>query len=58
MKKFISLILVLFINVMMISPVLAEENIYQEENAPVLSTTIEEENIFLDPKSKYVLELE
>lgn len=58
MKKFISLILVLFINIMMVSPVLADENEYQGQDSPVFTTEIEDETVFLDPKSKYVLELE
>lgn len=58
MKKIISLILILLINILMIEPVLAEENEYTEQNTPVFTTAIEEETVFLDPKSKYVLELE
>lgn len=42
----------------MIEPVLAEENDYIEQDSPVFSTAIEEETVFLNPKSKYVLELE
>ena len=58
MKKFISFILILLINFFMIEPVLAEENDYIEQDSPVFSTAIEEETVFLNPKSKYVLELE
>ena len=58
MKKFISLLLILFLNTMMLAPVLAEENDYQEQDSPVFTTAIDEETVFLDPKSNYVLELE
>lgn len=58
MKRFISFILVLLINFFMLEPVLAEENKYKEQDSPVFSTAIEEETVFLNPKSKYVLELE
>ena len=58
MKKFISLLLILFLNTMMLVPVLAEENEYQADDSPVFTTAIDEETVFLDPKSNYVLELE
>lgn len=58
MKKFISFVLILLINFLMIEPVLAEENNYDEQGAPVFSTAIEEEKVFLSPTSNYVLELE
>ena len=58
MKKFISFILILLINFFMTEPVLAEVNEYNEQDSPVFSTAIEEETVFLSPKSKYVLELE
>ena len=58
MKKIISFILILLINFFMIEPVLAEENEYNEQNFPVFTTAIEEETVFLSPKSKYILELE
>ena len=58
MKKIISLLLVLFINIVMVSPALAEGNDYQGQDSPVFTTAVEEETVFLDPKSKYVLELE
>ena len=56
MKKFISLILILLINFLILEPVLAEENVYKE--SPVFSTEIEEETVLLNPTSKYILELE
>ena len=58
MKKFISLILVLLMNFFMTVPVLAEDNNYQEQSSPVFTTAIEDERVYLDPKSTYVLELE
>ena len=58
MKKFISLILVLIMNFFMTVPALAEDNNYQEQSSPVFTTAIEDERVYLDPKSTYVLELE
>lgn len=58
MKKFISLLLVLLINFLMIEPILAEENAYKEQDSTVFTTEIEEETVLLNPTSKYVLELE
>lgn len=64
MKKFISILLILLVNFLMVEPILAEENEYSEQNdnveqsTPVLSSEIEEERVFLSPKSNYVLELE
>ncbi len=70
MKKFLALVLILLINCMTVVPAFAELNEYQEQNAeqkmeqytdtntPVLSTEIEEETIYLSPKSTFVLELE
>lgn len=74
MKKFISLVLILLINCMTIIPAFAEVDEYTEQNAeqnveqysdqnidkntPVLSSEIEEETIYLSPKSTFVLELE
>ena len=58
MKKFISLILVLIMNFFMTVPALAGDNNYQEQSSPVFTTAIEDERVYLDPKSTYVLELE
>lgn len=58
MKKFVSVILVLLVNFIMITPVFAETEGYTEENTPVLTTEIEDETVYLNPKSTYVLELE
>ena len=58
MKKIISLLLVLLINFIMIEPVLAEPDEYAEQDTPVFSTEIEEETVYLNPKSNFVLELE
>ena len=49
MKKFISLVLILLINFVMIEPVLAEESEYSEQDTPVFSTAIDEEKVFLSP---------
>ena len=58
MKKVISLILILLINIVMIRPVLADSDEYANQETPVFSTEIEEETVYLSPKSTYVLELE
>lgn len=64
MKKFISLLLILLLNFITFEPALAElnnyqeENLYQEEKSSVLSAAVEDEKVFLIPKSNYVLELE
>lgn len=58
MKKFISLILILLVNLVMIEPVLADTDEYTEQDTPVLSTSVEDDTIYLNPKSTYVLELE
>ena len=58
MKKIISFILILLINFLTTEPLFAETNEYKEQDSPVLSTSIEKETVFLDPKSTYVLELE
>lgn len=70
MKKFISLLLALLLNFIAIEPALAELNNYQEENSyqehesyqeqesSALSATVEDEKVFLSPKSTYILELE
>lgn len=58
MKKFLSLILILLVNFLMIEPVFAELSTSQDEDSSVLSTSIEEETVFLSPKSTFVLELE
>ena len=51
--------LVLLMNFTMVSPVLAETDEYAEQqDTPVLSTEIEEETVYLSPKSTYILELE
>lgn len=58
MKKIISLILILLVNLVMIEPVLADTDEYTEQDTPVLSTSVEDDTIYLNPKSTYVLELE
>lgn len=58
MKKFIIFILILLFNFYTVEPVLAELNESQEEDIPVFSTAIEDEKVYLSPKSTYVLELE
>ena len=58
MKKFVSLLLILLINFFMLEPVLADENEITEQDSVVYSTEIEEETVFLNPKTRYELELE
>ena len=59
MKKFLVIILVLLINFLTVEPMLAGElDEYQEQNSTVLTATVEDEKIYLNPKTKYVLELE
>lgn len=58
MKKFTALMLILLTNFFTLAPVLAEENSAKEQEPLVYSTEIEEETVFLNPTSKYVLELE
>lgn len=58
MKRFISFILVLLTGFLMAEPVLADVSEYQDKDSTVLSTSIEEEKVYLNPKSTYVLELE
>ena len=58
MKKFISLVLILLLNFISVVPVLAESGECSNQDPSVLSTTIEDEKIFLNPKTTYVLELE
>ncbi len=58
MRKFLLFTLVLILNFYTVAPALAALNETQEENVPVFTTAIEEEKVFLSPKSTYVLELE
>ena len=58
MKKIISLLLILMMNFMMLTPAFADTDEYAEQDTPVFSTAIEEESVYLSPKSTYVLELE
>ena len=58
MKKFISIILVLLINFITTIPALAEINDNSEQDQTVFSAAIEDEKVYLSPKSTYVLELE
>ena len=58
MRKFLLFTLVLILNFYTVAPALAALNETQEENVPVFTTALEEEKVFLSPKSTYVLELE
>ena len=58
MKKFVLFILVLLISFVAIEPILAASSEYQEQSSTTLMATVEDEKIYLSPKTKYVLELE
>ncbi|MBP3847113.1 hypothetical protein J6I39_05125 [bacterium] len=58
MRKFILFILILLLNFLTIEPVLAEINETQESDTPVFTAAIEDEKVFLSPKTTYILELE
>ena len=58
MKKFILFVLILLLNFYTVAPVLAELNETQEDNVPVFSASVEDEKVYLSPKSTYILELE
>lgn len=58
MKRFISLVLILLMSFFMTEPVLAKTGEYQKEDSTTFSTSIEDETVYLNPKSTYVLELE
>jgi hypothetical protein len=58
MKKFISLVLILLINFITTVPVLSETNDYSSENQTVFTTSVEDETVYLSPKSTFVLETE
>ncbi len=58
MKKIISFVLILLINFITTVPVLSETNDYTEENPTVFTTSVEDETVYLSPKSTFVLETE
>jgi len=58
MKKIILFILVLLLNFLTVAPVLADFNEESTDDSPVLSASVEDEKVFLSPKTTYVLELE
>ena len=58
MKKFISFVLILLINFITIIPVLSETDESVDKDQTVLSTSVEDETVYLSPKNTYVLELE
>ena len=58
MKKFVSFVLILLINFITTIPVLSETNEYGENDRTVFSTSVEDETVYLSPKSLFVLETE
>ena len=55
MKKFLSFVLILMVNFITVAPVLSETNESWGEDQTVLSTSIEDETVYLSPKNTYVL---
>jgi len=58
MKKLLSFVLILLINFMTTIPALSETNEYGENDRTVFSTSVEDETVYLSPKSTFVLETE
>ena len=58
MKKILSFVLILLINFMTTIPALSETNEYGENDRTVFSTSVEDETVYLSPKSTFVLETE
>ena len=58
MKKFVSLLLILLINFITTVPAFSETNDYGENDQTVFSTSVEDETVYLSPKSTFVLETE
>ena len=59
MKKFLSFVLILMVNFMTMVPVLSETNeSWDNDDQTVLSTSIEDETVYLSPRNTYVLETE
>ena len=58
MKKIVAFVLVILINFITTVPVLSETNEYDENNQSVFMTSVEDETVYLSPKSTFVLETE
>ncbi|MBP3820078.1 hypothetical protein J6G99_00335 [bacterium] len=58
MKKFVLIILILLVNLLTVEPIFAELYETPEQDSTVLTATVEDEKIYLNPKTNYVLELE
>ena len=58
MKKFISIVLILLVNFITTVPVLSETNESGENDQSVFITSVEDETVYLSPKSTFVLETE
>ena len=58
MKKIVSFILSILINFITTVPVLSETNEYGENDQTVFTTSVEDETVYLSPKSTFVLETE
>ncbi len=58
MKKFVSLVLILMINFITISPVLSETNEPEGNEQSAFNLSVEDETVYLSPKSTFVLETE
>ena len=58
MKKLLSFVLIIMINFMTTVPALSGTNETWDNDQTVLSTSIEDETVYLSPKNTYVLETE
>lgn len=58
MKKFLSFVLILMINFVTTIPVLSETNESGDDDQTVLSTSVEDDTVYLSPQNTYVLESE
>ena len=58
MKKFAAFILIILINFITTVPALSETNDYGENDQTFFSTSVEDETVYLSPKSTFVLETE
>ena len=63
MKKLIAIFLLFVMNIMFVTPVLADEVVSdidneQQSESPTLVSTVEDETVYLNPKSVYRLEFE
>ena len=58
MKKIIALVLILLINFIQTVPVLSQTNEYSDNDESVFISSVEDDTVYLSPKSTFVLETE